>query len=261
MVTKPKRELTSYFLRDAAFHSFDASKSDVQSLDASCGKLIDFIFLKKSYKIAFRKLVAMQRELTEAEEGFIEECQDFISKLKDSNNHKQLSLERERKLKLDAFFSNFGDVDNEAIRAFRLWAFSDKNTQMSELRGDSGFGIMLFCAALEEMPDFPIIDLEFDCKGTVVDIGGYDNDNNPLLNVIISAGEIKPSVEGIPKAKSQLLRRLIVLKKGVELCYVTGAKIHWSLQGVVFLPAEAKSKVSSNTNNNQYYSLKFEFVH
>jgi hypothetical protein len=91
-----------------------------------------------------------------------------------------------------------------------------------------------------EITDFPIIDLEFDCRGNIDDVVTiHDNLTGPpdaRNHVLLSAGEIKSSFEGVAKATSQLLKRLLVLKKGVEL--TCGPTFEILLEGIIFLPAE-----------------------
>ena len=141
---------------------------------------------------------------------------------------------------------------------------------MEGILGDSGFGIMLFCSVQTEITDFPIIDLEFDCRGNIDDVVTiHDNLTGPpdaRNHVLISAGEIKSSFESVAKAKSQLLKRLLVLKKGVEL--TCGPTFEILLEGIIFLPAEVRSKIEyENTHNGgtpdphyQKYSPKYEYI-
>ncbi len=84
----------------------------------------------------------------------------------------------------------------------------NKYFQEKELVNDTGFGLMLFCSVEQELdPFFPIIDLEFDCRGNI-----EQQELSNLLKskgssvALVTAGEIKSSFSGVPKAKEQLLK-------------------------------------------------------
>ena len=45
---------------------------------------------------------------------------------------------------------------------------ASKNEQLKIMKDDSGLGMMMFCACLTGLDDFfPIIDVEFDCRGGI----------------------------------------------------------------------------------------------
>ncbi len=92
------------------------------------------------------------------------------------------------------------------------------------------------------------MDLEFDCRGGIEQFSTAGSTAN--ITYIISAGEIKSSAAGIPKAKSQLRRRLIVMKEALKLMphYKNMATTKIVLKGMIFLPAsEFKEMTGKNT--------------
>jgi len=45
---------------------------------------------------------------------------------------------------------------------------ASKNEQLKIMKDYSGLGVMMFCACLTDLDDFfPIIDVEFDCRGGI----------------------------------------------------------------------------------------------
>ena len=91
---------------------------------------------------------------------------------------------------------------------------------------------------------FPIMDLEFDCRGGIEHLSTDGSADN--ITFVISAGEIKSSAAGIPQAKLQLSRRLIVMKETLKLMphYKKAAAAKIFLKGVIFLPASESKEMT-----------------
>jgi hypothetical protein len=91
---------------------------------------------------------------------------------------------------------------------------------------------------------FPIVDLEFDCRGEV-DQFITDRDTSRITFTILG-GEIKSSSSGIPKAKTQLSKRLGVMKEALKLMphYNKAATPTIVTRGIIFLPvSESKCMI------------------
>lgn len=112
---------------------------------------------------------------------------------------------------------------------------------------------MMFFFALERLNgDFPVVDIGFDCRGVIHEMADWSmvhNSANASIDrrrIVVTAGEIKSSFEGVSKAKLQLRKRLIILKESIEITKCREGAI--DLRGIIFLPVEAsKTRKSSES--------------
>jgi hypothetical protein len=134
----------------------------------------------------------------------------------------------------------------------------NKNSQEKELVSDTGFGLMLFCSV---EPFFPIIDLEFDCRGNIEqqELPHSREGKGSSSVTLVTAGEIKSSFSGVPKAKEQLLKRLLVISKGLK---ILDPDIDILLRGFIFLPSEARRerKEEDTFPSSNLFDLKLAFL-
>ena len=182
----------------------------------------------------------------------------------------------EEKKRLQSILSLSGKIESRGVHSaagpscsrlldnFLKFIQLKKGEQIKELLSDSGCGLLLLCSCIPEMKaHFPIMDLEFDCRGDIEQLISTDGSTDNIT-YIISAGEIKSSAAGIPKAKSQLSRRLTVMKEALKLMphYKDTATTKIVLKGVIFLPAsESKEMTGKNTTlpSSTEYSLQIVF--
>jgi len=121
------------------------------------------------------------------------------------------------------------------------------------MKDDSGLGVMMFCACLTDLDDFfRIIDVEFDCRGGIQ----FNGDS--------VTGEIKSSEEGVKYGKSQLYKRLTILKQTLQIVSSDPKKppIKCVLNGVLFLPIEARNswRELNTLPTHDSYNLSLDFV-
>ena len=98
-------------------------------------------------------------------------------------------------------------ISYKIFRAFLQFAQLTRDEQIGAILSDSGIAVLIFCSAIDSVSElkFPIVDLELDCRGMVVQrLDGVWS---------VEVGEIKSSSSSqeLAKAELQLKVRLQVL--------------------------------------------------
>jgi hypothetical protein len=176
--------------------------------------------------------------------------------LKDPTQSKQVEDEKLRKENIDLLVQKMASLfANKDCKNYLKFMKANMNEQKKIMSDDSGLGVMMFCACLTGLEDFfPIIDVEFDCRGGIQ----FNGDS-----VTVTAGEIKSSEEGVKYGKSQLYKRLSILQQTLQI--VNDPKkppIKCVLNGVLFLPIEARNswRELDTLPTHDSYNLSLDFV-
>lgn len=257
MVCSPKRDTSPYQPRDSSTHNFDDTESDLQSQQKVVKQFRDKIFTMKAYQIVLQKLLTGLF----GPDALVPPQLELISFVSNTKNQEDVTREKSRREEVRKFFNSFHPVSDstndgliaalEKMKAFCL--MSSRVQQLQSIDDDSGLGILMFTSIIPDLDDFfPIVDLEFDTRGSF----GVLGDN--ILH--ICCGEIKSSASGIPKAKDQLMKRLKVVKFGAE-CLPEYTDMNKLLEGIIFLPHEASIHIdSTNARSSRDFNLKIRFL-
>lgn len=261
-----RKERSSYHPRDMAKDSFKYSDrrgasnepSDMQLQQEGIYTIVGFIHEKNAaflcLMLLLRKIQQLIPDLLTLEdiESFSAEASPirFFSASDDGPTN---AVENTRLQKISSLAGKIeskvftGALNDECaycrlLHYFLLFIRLKKGEQTRELLSDSGFSLLLFSSCIGELEAyFPFVDLEFDCRGEMEQFGCTDQ-----TIFVISAGEIKSSVSGVPKAKAQLSKRLIVMKEALKLMphykKVKAAQI--ILKGVIFLPVSESKEMT-----------------
>lgn len=58
-------------------------------------------------------------------------------------------------------------------KVFILPYLKDKAEQIKDLLSDNGVGLMIFCSVFDQLNgDFPVVDIEFDCREVIHEMNG-----------------------------------------------------------------------------------------
>jgi hypothetical protein len=122
----------------------------------------------------------------------------------------------------------------------------NEGEQRKAIESDSGIFIPLFCSMFDDISnvEFPIIDLELDCRGRIF----FHDISAGKKQCLIEIGEIKSSTEKniLEKAKRQLILRLKTISKAVMILEGVDEESISSV-GRVFVPSSALHR-----NKNKY---------
>jgi hypothetical protein len=223
LVIKPKRMSSFYEPRDIDSHNFPSNLSDVQLQEIGMKNLVDMIYKRNVDKEALKHLLIRAKgvERWNASDENIVDNLTIRSLLKDTNNPSEQQKEKDRlakfksgldQLELPSDWKSTGT--NNLLVSYLSFCQMSAGNQMKTIKSDCGIGMMLLTLTIPKLDKyFPIVDLEFDCRGDVdwfTESGGEKSGGGDT--VIISVGEIKSSLEGVKKAKQQLRKRLLTMQ-------------------------------------------------
>jgi hypothetical protein len=265
-----KRSESPYFPRDPGSHSFADELSDVQRQTDGVKKLTDAIFSGEGDVKAFRMWLEklLDRKLTPQEESAFSKA-TLRSVQVNSNNKEEVTKERDRRTKLKKDFEAATAKQKPRV-VHPMWNYvlKQKLEQLNAIQGDSGCGLTMLMATIPALEKyFPIIDLEFDCRGSIE----YMEDS-----IIITAGEIKSSYCSVSRAKDQLDKRLAALDfvcqqfelkeaskgKNAKQKSLNKKSKQVIKRGIVFLPVTEfdKHRQSSCPPASEEFHLELEYV-
>lgn len=282
LLTPPRKIQMQYHPRDLlkAFQHVDSqgnSKelSDSQLQEEGVKEIVGYIHEKGAAYSCLSLLLKQVTELSDTDIGDIVNTAQTIklfSSLNDTKCEDQQKSEIGRVAALAELLDKY-DKPIEGNYFCRLFAHflkfvkMVKGQQVKELKSDSGLGLMIFCASFPNVSGyFPIIDLEFDCRGEIDQYTGTDD----KVYFTIVAGEIKSSKSGILKAKTQLSKRLGIMKEALMLMphYKVLKKATPQVEptvvtrGVIFLPNNESKDIGMGNAvfpSSNDFSLEFVF--
>jgi hypothetical protein len=207
LVSVPVKILRPFIAYDPDNYAFKGDDSDVQVQNSDINKLRDFIFRNKGYAKVLSKYKPAYAS-GDDEKLISSFGSDKVTQAAE-DARKQFLVDLRNSLVVPATDVCFVDA------LFRFYS-SNKQEQITLIDEDGGIGLSLYLAAMD-YPDFRC-DIEFDCKGNVVEVhGGW----------VVSAGEIMTSAVNISKAAAQLNLRLRVVSSVLNTLYPTGPSRGW----------------------------------